>query len=596
MVISSPYKPDGFQVIARGINSGWPANTLSRDQLAFATNATFRSGFPEQRPPWFRKPLTFLNQEGLEDATLKARFEDGLFQGATAFQRTNMLVASVGGRMFAIDLDKFAVSEVSIANDLDRPDFRRVWFAELEDFIIRQDGQARPIIFDGAKSKRSESFGVKPQIPCGTVMEYSNGRLAVALPDRHSFVIGDLIYGSSGTTSHGGRDAVLYFTENDVIAEGGAFPIPLNAGKITAMRGIAQLDTSQGQGPLQVFVDRGSFSVNAPPDRTQWQKVNFPIQSVSLIGSGPVSYWSTVNVNGDIWFRSNDGVRSFQVSRRDNGTWVNTAFSKEVERPLLEDDTTHLGWSSGALFDNRLLMTTQPYRNFDHGVVWRGLVALDFNPSGTISTTRVPPIWEGVWEGLNILQIVSGTFKGIERAFLFVLSDEEKIELWELQRSGEFDYDGTQWQRIHWQLEGASYNWPDSGWGLKSLETGDVWYDQIADLVEFSIEYRPDQEPNWQSWHTWSSSAAAFTCATANPISNCAGAPLTLATQARQRKRFPRPPEPAEDCNVPNARPNRYGFEFQPRLTILGAARIKKFRLWALPQPEDVEGACESMV
>ena len=186
------------------------------------------------------------------------------------------------------------------------------------------------------------------------------------------------------------------------------------------------------------------FSVQVPFLREDWAITNYPLMTVGLPGYGSLSQLGVVRVNGDLWYRSHDGIRSYQVGRRDLGTWVNTPLSVEVEQILNLDSDLLLLKANGILFDNRLLMTCSPLTT-DRGIAHRGVVALDFNGISTL-TSRADPAYDGLWTGLRILQFVKGTFNGHERCFAFAVDGCERICLYELLRDGDdwFDNDGTQ--------------------------------------------------------------------------------------------------------------------------------------------------------
>lgn len=567
-------KPDGFQVVNRGIHSGVAPNTLPRNQFAWAINTTFRNGVPETRPGWVLRSVVW------ESEDVQAAVEDGRFQGACALTVHNQLVLAVSNSFYLINLLDLSGQDITVDTGTDT---ERVWMAEANGFVVSQNGRDKAFIWDGATGRRADPFGSggTVEVPTGTVMCYANSRLWVASPDRRSFIAGDIAFGPTGTVRYRRADSVLKFTENTYLNEGGAFGVPNNAGEITAMAPVGQLDTATGQGPLQVFTTSSIFSVNAPTDRTTWKNLTNPIQSVSMVDAGATGWASPVAINSDIWFRSTDGVRSFGVGRRDFGTWANLPQSYELNRVLVQDDPNLLDRSSSALFDNRLLTTVQPMRSADHGVYHMGLAVLDF-AGVTGLGSEGQPSWEGVWTGLRVLQLVSGVFQGVRRCFAVALSSEDKIQLWELTTTSRFDMRGTDVVPIQCSVETGAYNW-NSGFDLLRLVHGCLWYDEVEGNVQFSTYYRPDQEPCWKHWSSWTSCAARETCTTADPATGCASTPLNLSRQYRRRRVLPQPSD-AVDSNL--GKPYRMGDEFQIRIAWRGAVRLRKLRLWAAPVAE----------
>lgn len=578
---------DGFASLLGGVNAGQSPNTIGDDQVAMAVNATMRGGFVKPRPGWNRKTLRFVDADGVVDSTLQSNFETKYFQGAAFYESAlaPCIIASVGGRIFRMrpagptGTAAFTIQDISIVGDLNASNLEQTWFAQADMYMPIQDGQSRPLIFNGADLRRASVN----EVPVGTVMEYGMGRLWVASADQQSFVAGDIIGGPSGTQTNGFRDAVLKFTENLFIAEGGSFVVPMLAGTINAMRFVANLDTSLGQGPLQVFTDQVVFSINTPLDRPTWQDQEYPLQTLSVIGYGSKSQNSTVLVNGDIWYRAFDGIRSFQVARRDFGTWVNTPMSREIDNILRDDDQNLLRYSSAVLFDNRLLLTATPQRDMVHGTYHKGLIALDFNPISSMRG-RANPAYDGLWTGLNILQILKGTINGIERCFAFCLSAEDKIELWELSRNDKFD---SKDNAIVWQFDTRSFGFNRGGWNLLKLEGGDLWIDELNGTTTFSIDFRPDQYPLWIDWGSSFSKCATTDCVVMS--TGACPAPAEPRQQYRPRIQLP---VPTDECEAATSKPYRQGFEFQARLTITGYCRIKKLRLLARTQVEAMYNGC----
>ncbi len=574
----------GFSAISQGVSSAVASIALPASQLSWLVNGTTRNGYPECRPGWSSLALQFLAADGTTDTALRDLFEDGCWQGAhpyTDTQGNSHLIVCISGRVFKIDTSDRKVTDLSgVSGQVNPSDRPQVWMVQAEEFLIIQDGSSIPLIFNGATLRRSiPRINGGNEIPVGTVMCYNGGRIWVASEDRRTFIAGDLAYSLTQSTAD-----VLSFTENTFLNGGGAFVVPSQSGRITAMQSVAVQDTTTAQGPLQVFTERGVLSVNAPFDRDIWQNLQSPIQTISVLAAGASGQSSTINVNGDIWYRANDGIRSFAVARRDHGTWVNTPLSEEVSRALGGDNESLLGFGSSALFDNRLLQTVSPYtyktNNEDRGVAHRGLVALDFNPVSRMFD-RSQPVWEGVWTGLQVLQVVY--HPTVDRCFLFAIDTDGDIELWELSKNDKFDsYDNP----IEWVIETPSYGFADQGFGEKLLRTADLWYDRLTGQVDFTSKFRPDDDPMWQTHHTWQEHAAYRDC----NLATC-NVPANYLEQYRSRVRLP---EFANTCDSVANKPHNRGFAFAMRFEITGYARIKRLLLGARSVPEDVAGACPS--
>jgi len=572
---------DGFTTLEAGVDSGLAPSLIKPTQVAAAVNAQMRGGYIKPRPGVNKRTLRF---PGVDSAL----FEDAKFQGAHRYRTASgddVLMAEIGGRMFKIDIaNQFKVQDITIPGDPDSSLLEFSWMIQADQFFIKQNGVSSPYIFDGATPRRA----TPSEIPVGTVMAYVMGRIWIASPDRHQFVAGDLVYGPSGTATYNYRDAVLKMTENDLLATGGAFSIPDSAGQITAIVPIAVLDTSTGQGPLIIFTETQAFSVNAPIDRAIWKLVTYPIQTISMIGPGPVNQTVVSQVNSDLWFRSLNDIRSFIVARRNfqlggQNTWSNSGMSDEI-RPILEfDQQATLNHGSSVNFDNRLLTTLSPVWT-THGTYFRGLTALDFSTVAGIGR-QSPPAWNGVWTGLKILQILTATVNKTERCFMFTLSNANKIELWELSRADKQD---NQSKRIVWSHEDRSLRFSDQGLGLKRLMTGQQSVDELYGAVNFNLQFRPDSYPLWLDWTAWSECAEFQECETPTCGSPQTG-PRQLRLQYRPDIKFPKPPD---SCEADVDKPFDLGFEFQVRQTIEGYCRIKKLVLHVHWTDESPLGEC----
>lgn len=578
---------DGFKGLPDGVNSGDEPSVLQHTQAANAINTVFRGGYAKCRPGISRSALTFPNSFGSDDATLRNAFELSRFQGAKVYQplfgQDPYIIASIGGRIYKVNIDSdYQVMDIT-PTDGPNPSNRPIaWFEQAEDFMVMQDGLSKAIIFDGSSSRRANPAA--REVPTGTVMAYGWGRLWVASSDRHFFVAGDIVGGDSGTGAYDYRDAVLKFTENEFLNGGGSFGVPQASGQITAMKFPAALDNSTGQGPLQVFTAQGGWSVNAPVDRTIWQDLQYPIQSVNLSAPGPVSQNTVSPVNNDLWYRSFDGMRSFVNAQRSSETqWDNTPMSYEVQDILdYDDENLLLDYSSSGLFNGRLVQTVSPYPT-SQGVAHRGLAILDFAPLGSIRSKNMAPVWNGIWTGLNVLQVV----QCVNRCFLFVLSADSTIQLWELTKSDRFDKpDLITDRRISWSVTPKSFGFQDAGQEIKQLAGADMWIDRVAGLVEIDVDYRPDQYPAFVDWANWSR---------CSDYKQCGPTDCSLLEDFKEQYR-PRMklPMPSESCEAGAQKSMRFGYEFQPRINITGHCRLKLFRMHAYEQQEDPTGPCET--
>lgn len=582
-----------LSVVTAGMNSGISPRLLPANQVSFAINLTFRGGLPRTRPVLRKIPLNYSETVYTEDTEQHAT--EALFQDALAYQASgsgqNCLISMIGGRVFRylIGGSSGTVQDISLTGDLNDSLNPDAWMWQSEDFLIIQNRQANPLFFDGASLRRSKG-DAGSELPPGCMGVYVQGRNWMALPDQQSFLGGDLVYSHGFGDGYDGRAAVLQTKENTFLRGGGAFGLPLTAGKINAMVNIAIADTSLGQGPLQVMTGNSVFSVQVPLERTEWADVQYPLMTISMPGYGALSQYSAVPVNGDIWMRAFDGLRSFRIGRRDiSSEWVNTPQSTEVEKILQMDTMALLNKASAVVFDNRYLVAVSPHRVEGRGTAFRGLVALDFSNVSSL-TQRTPPAYDGLWTGLEILKILKGTFGGVERCFIFALDEEEKICLYELLADGKgrFDHDGENDVGVESVLESRSMGFKDGGNELKKLFCADLFLDKLLGPgdggLNFETKFKSDENTNWHDWHDWSMCAPAKDCR----VEDCP----EFADVFPGYRTYLRLPQPSDECNNITRRQTRTGYEFSLRLKWTGYAQLNRAIVWAIPAPETVVTGC----
>jgi len=593
---------DGSLSFEAGVDMGRTASLISKNQVSFAVNSTFRQGFVSPRPGYvekdyaacaqltadsilFRADNTTVTADGYTNSCIPAPNPTGIFQCALPYisdDNRNFILLLISGKVWLYDLLQNSIQLLSNTPALENSSNRLDgWMVQAENFVVIQDGWSRPLIFDGANLRRA----AVDEIKTGKVMAYVNGRIWYALQNGFSFRATDIVYGD------GTRASVLKETENTFLNEGGDFSVPSDSGGITAMAVPGNLDTALGQGPLLVFTPKYVFSINAPVDRNVWKEVNYPIQAISLVTNGALASRSAITINGDVFYRAVDGIRSFIIARRDFGTWGNTPISSEM-MSVVENDQTDLLWAGSAVtFDNRMIMTCQPqYRA--SGIIHKALAILDFELVSSMRQ-KLPPAWEGIWTGLDILQVLKTENAYQDRCFLITRNASLEIGIWELTKNSKNDVSSlTGYRKIQWAIETKSYNF-EVPFGLKQLDSGDLFIDTMIGDIGLNVLYRPDMYPGWIQWTCnqngigWTDCAKMNTCGDALPC-----IPLTnFQPQYRSKLRLP---TPRDDCDAVLNTPYRNLFEVQTRIEIDGYCRLKSLRLHAYDVQEPTVGECRN--
>lgn len=415
------------------------------------------------------------------------------------------------------------------------------------------------------------------EIPAATSMDYYEGRLWYA--QNLKFIAGDITGGPSGTAAYNYDDALLKVTENPLAVGGDGFSIPEEGGPITALFHGQNLDTSLGQGLLYIGTRDAIYSLQVPVTRSDWiasGTSNQPQQNVVMITNGPTGDRSPTQVNADILFQTIlPDIRSLTVATRFFGQWGNRSLSANELRVLQFVDRSLTQYASGINFNNRFLMTTLPMQT-PQGVVHQGIIPLDFTPISNFGEGDNRPVWQGIYEGVNIFQLINVEYGGIDRAFAVVQSSTDKsFRLWELTYSNKSDVNVSGESRINWSIEFPAFTW-DKEFLLKRLKTAQLWADRISGEVLFTMEYRPDGETCWLKWHQWKVCAARTS---AEDCVNPTSYPITpFGPGYKQTMVLPVPPT---NCEVFTGRASDIGYQFQTRLTIKGYCRIRGLMLFA---------------
>lgn len=555
-------------------------NGMLPNELPWLINASVRDGGVSPRAGWHRIGM-------VEGGT---QLYQGGFMYCPVDGSNPYKILSIGGRIIKVSIDPLTVTDLSAVFALSNPpNIQQAFFCQAEQFLIIQagDGTTLPLFWDGTTLRRSigiTNTAVAPgtpginEIPAAFSMDYYMGRLWYAQGRQYS--AGDIVGGPSGTLAYDFRDAVLNVTENPLVLGGDGFTVPSNDGNIRALRHNANINTTLGQGLLFIFTRRAIYSLQVPVTRGDWiaaDSNNAPLQTVVQLVNGSVNDRGIVAVNGDLFYQSLEpGIRSLIQAVRNFSQWSNTALSANENRVLQVVDRELMFACSGIAFDNRLLETTIPFET-PVGVAHKALIPLDFIPISNFGSQAIPA-WEGVYEGLNFLQLFEADFGGLDRSFALVYSSLGEIELWELTQRSRFDVNAFGESRVSWVIETPAFNWGNE-FELKKLVSAELWVDRLWGTVQFSVDWRPDSDACWKHWHTWET-CTARDCRDDvwNPCEDDGYPKDPFGDSYRATMTLPRPPE---ECALATGRPANIGYQHQVRIRIHGYCRIRGIILHA---------------
>lgn len=421
-----------------------------------------------------------------------------------------------------------------------------------------------------------------PEIPPATAMDYYMGRLWYA--EERQYAAGDIVGAASGSLAYDFRDSVLKVSENPLCLGGDGFRVPTNSGNIRAIKHGANLNTALGQGQLYVFTRESVYALTVPVTRNDWIAAdtnNQPLQTVVQITNGAVCDRAIAQQNGDLFYLSFEpAIRSLFVAIRYFEQWGNVPISVNENRLLAFNDRSLMQFSSAVSFDNRMLALALPEQT-PVGVAHRAIVPLNFDNISTLES-KLPPVWEGMYEGVPMLEILAADYGGRPRCFAPVWNGTDlDIELWELTTADRFENGDN---RVLWYIEFPAFTWGDE-FMFKRLIGAELWLDRLFGTVLFRMEYRPDGDPCWYIWHEWELCTARNSCEDAeNP--HCVY-PREYCESFRQTVKLPQPPR---SCQRASGRPTDLCYQMQTKLTIKGFCRIRGLLLKAVKVEEQTYG------
>lgn len=485
------YYYDRHETLA-GVSGANPL-LVPRTFASNAINRFFRGDVNAPRLPFQSIELSF--------ATEKERiwFQGGNIQGAYFYHSypsflNSAIIVSIAGKIFHIRITgkKGIVSTLFSGND---PVLTHAWFAQGFEWLVIQDGLNKPIVWDGVTGARR---AVEGEVPTGSIMATIHGRLVVASADgTNQIAVGDIVYGEDQTSTID----IIRFTETGYWAEGGSFGAPVYVGDLTGMFAMPYLDTGTGQNELVVLGTEGAITLDLSRPRTQW--LDSQILRISLIGGGCVSSHSTCALNGDLFFRSAEGIRSFRNARAEfNQGWKQSPISSDVRRWIEPDSPRLLQYNSQVTWNNLLISTCSPmlegpnnqYAGFHR--YHRGFVVMDSNPESNV-VREGSPIWQGMWTGIRPVQFVEGRIEDNHRCFAFSYDRDGKNRLYELCESGADTFEGER-KKIFSGYDTSVFGTIErttDNFSMKAVLGGEMAVSSIQEQLDLTLSLRPDSSP-----------------------------------------------------------------------------------------------------
>ena len=148
------------------------------------------------------------------------------------------------------------------------------------------------------------------------------------------------------------------------------------------------------QNRIIVFKRRRIFQVTIPPDATSG--ADWIVELISN-NVGCVASQTAVQVNSDVFFLADDGLRSVVRSASDDFTTVGLPISEVVKDEIQEINTAQVGKASALFYDNRYFLAIPTGAN-------------DYNDTLLVYNT-VLQAFEGVWSP-QVMQFTLSNFSG----------------------------------------------------------------------------------------------------------------------------------------------------------------------------------------
>ncbi len=518
-----------------GMNSFTDPGLLSETSYARGVNINSRGGVMKTRPR-FTKVGTLPN---------------GRFQGI--FPLANDLYVIVSGE---VHKSKDGGSSWTQVPDIQFSPYVSTIYctAVYSDYLFMNDGVHMPAIVGPYANRHLSKQGDDPEIPCGSLCCFGQGRIFFFSPNQKTLMAGDVY-------KPGDPSSCLKFTEQAFLNESLAIRQPAAYGRAMSMQFVRNSESGTGLGQLVVFYENGYCAYNVYHPRSEWLDQQMG-QSLGVYnGAGGHNFLA--QKNNDLLFRTGSGITTLRDYTTQTNQGLRTLPLSIPIGPLLErDQTWTLEQGSINIHDN-LALFTHGLRNLPGGdKYYDTLIPLDmtsFYNEGNMSMT-----FDGLWIGPRITKVFTGMHKGNVVTYVSSKVEEDNGNaLWILNKKAIFDDVDTP-PRSRWYSRVMSFGSPFQFANFYNL---DLWLQDMKSDVTIRLFFR-SEDSLWQESQSGTINVPYYT---KDPLTG--EDTLSILPQGRSKIRVA---ITKDLCNPVNEHLIHYGSSFQFCLEVTGAASVPK--------------------
>lgn len=509
---------DGQTNFAGGQDASKIPSRIPQDSYAAAVNITVAQGVPST--PWgYLKRKIILPSGGIKNdignytVPYKEIFEAGRYQAFIPYQigTENFIIIVISGVIFLIETVNYTAQILTVTGGGLNENTPRLPWSEAGKFTVIFDYPNFPVILDGNVARRADP--ALAEVPISVLGTYNQNRLFIGNA-------GDEFTGGDPAGDLATPEAPITFLEVETSSSpfvGQIFELPtgIAAGPITAMGFLEFVDTSTGIGPLFVATANSIFTFNTQTPRSAWENGQFGTAFISTSGiTGPRAF---INVNADLFFLSADyQIRTASMSRNEQHKWSKVPISREVENWLFTNDQTLAPFAVLGYFQNKVMITTNPFRTEGEGqsrqalldVAHGGLVVLELDNQATLGKDT-PPCWACLSTRLRPMDIVTTNLG--QRCFIMSKDDGFRNELYEVMPEQTYDKSDGLVREITSTVYTREFDF-QTPFTNKALHSIDIGVRQVKGDFSIEVLYKPAHGTQFVSWGKFTNTAPWETC------------------------------------------------------------------------------------